>query len=117
MGSRDRITMALPGDVRMADIEFDSPRPNKKNRKSRRETAEYKRYFFEKRFPFIKARKLVQQLARQVAIDLLEIRAANFEENEIKFREQQQREAKQYVEKLKAAFHKAVEKEASASAK
>jgi hypothetical protein len=60
-----------------------------------------------------KIAKRLKELATIIAQDLLEIRAMNFEENEIKFREQQQREAKAYAEKFTAAFREAVRKEAA----
>ena|SRR5256885_14894 len=114
---RKRGVLALPVGVNWADIEFDvplpEPRPNKKKRGSQKEITERKRYFFEKRFPFIKARKLVQQLARQVAYDLLELRADKLVENEKAWRDQQQREARAYAERLSAAFRTAVKKEAA----
>ena len=101
----------------MADIEFFDDPPEKRHRgTSHRGKGSAKRHRAkknERKLPFLRAKNLVKQLATVVAQDLLEIRAMNFEENEIKFREQQRKEARDYAERLSAAFRAAVKKEAA----
>jgi hypothetical protein len=107
--------MALPAGVRWGDLEFDDvPAPRKKQvaptpvgkpklKKSQRALANWKR----------RAKRRCKYLAVVIAHDMLEQKATSFEANEKKFRDQQVREAKVYAEKLAAAFHAAVMKEAS----
>jgi hypothetical protein len=127
---RKRGPLYTPG-FRMSDIEFFAEeRPAKKklplekpakkrHRRGRPGKGAMKRLSLRKyqkwqdKLHHKRAKRLVKQLATQIAFDLLEIRAMNFEENEIKFREQQQREAKAYAEKFTAAFREAVQKEAA----
>jgi hypothetical protein len=125
---RKRGPLYTPG-FNMRDIEFfDEPqpakkkpreveglsrqsKPKKKARRGHRGRGATRRWL--EKHALKNARWLVKQLAAQIAFDLLEIRAMNFEENEKKWREQQQREAKAYAEKFTAAFREAVKREAA----
>jgi hypothetical protein len=128
MGKSRRV-MVLPPDVQWADVEFEwelpRPQPAKKkvaparivpakkqlsakDRNRRRKIQRYRQRRREKQVA-----KQIKELARLVGFDLLDIRADSFVENEKKWREQQQREAKAYAEKFSAAFREAVRKEAA----
>jgi|SRR6267142_273628 len=150
MDRRHKRTMALPGGVNWADIEFEwelpqPARPKKKpaavkqvakpakktvepakvvpvspEKKALRERKSRNRHRKIQRFKAARRKRQekkfarhLKEIARIVAFDLLEIRAESFEENERKWREQQQREAKAYAEKFSAAFREAVQKEAA----
>jgi hypothetical protein len=126
---RSRRVMALPLDVKWADIEFEwelpRPQPAKKkvapakvvparkqlsakDRNRRRKVQRYRQRRREKQVA-----KHLKELAKLIASDLLDMRVESFVENEVKWREQQQGEAKAYAEKLAAAFRQAVRKEAA----
>jgi hypothetical protein len=124
--------MALPLDVQWADIEFEwelpRPQPAKKkvapvkvvparkqlsakDRNRRRMVQRYRQRRREKQVA-----KHLKELAKLIASDLLDMRVESFVENEVKWREQQQRDAKAYAENLSAAFREAVKKEAAEKA-
>jgi len=134
MDRQHKRTMALPGGVNWAEIEFEwelpqperptakktaeptavTP-PKKKARRGGRGRQALHRYRIKKWERKQALKRRIKELARIVAFDLLEMRAMNFEENEIKFREQQQHEAKVYSENLAAAFREAVKEAANAA--
>jgi hypothetical protein len=129
MGTRPKRGPLYTPGFDMADIEFcdelpPMQRPVKKTtavktpapKPPRKKKKKWGKGMVERHAVLMRAWKVEQKLrllATLVAFDLLELRAENFEENEIKFRDQQQREAKAYAEKLAAAFRNAVRKEAA----
>lgn len=127
MGTRPKRGPLYTPGFNMADIEFFDERPSKPAKKTaavktpapkppRKKKKKWGKGMVERHAALMRAWKVEQKLrllATLVAFDLLELRAENFEENEIKFRDQQQREAKAYAEKLAAAFRNAVRKEAA----